>query len=220
MYLLLNPPPNSLSFLVKEQANKTMEAGYDIDIISSHELNDKQIKMLVQLNDYYDNWAFAQYNEISFVEMQHKLMNALYYIKYTLENGKGLIDLCKKNPKLTLKCPGVSNEDDDDDASTSTRGVMTLYKMIYDLTINHEDQFSEVEFRTNMGGSDTIIILNTQKIENIIDELSTYQDFDDLFRIDRLDNEYLYEAIRVPPTSDTQTDNPYFVYPARRNHET
>ena len=50
-----HPPPNSLSFLVKEQANKTMEAGYDIDIISSHELNDKQIKMLVQLNDYYDN---------------------------------------------------------------------------------------------------------------------------------------------------------------------
>ena len=140
---------------------RTKMTTHYLEIISNTELNDKKLDMIRTLNKYYDNWVNSEYYQLTFVEMQHKLMHALNHIKESFENSTGLIQLCKTHPYILLKCP--DNQSSDTTCSVS----MTLQEMFLDIISNYGDQFTQDDFGT-MGGSTTIIMENTRIIDNIV----------------------------------------------------
>lgn len=152
-----------------------METHY-LEIISNTELSDKKLNMIHTLNKYYNNWVNSEYHQLTFVEMQHKLMHVLNHIKESFENSTGLLQLCKTHPCILLKCP--DNQSTDPSCSIS----MTLQEMFLDIVSNYGEQFTQDDFGT-MGGSTTIIMENARIIDNIVRELYQYKDLQCIFDI-------------------------------------
>jgi hypothetical protein len=154
-----------------------MPSSHHLEIISDVEINDKKLEMINILNEYYDNWVNAEYNELTFVEMQHKLMHALYYIKESFENSTGLIQLCKTHPCILLKCADINS--DNPDAKVS----LTLQEMFLNIISNYGEQYTQEDFIGSLGAPLTTIIENTNKIDNIVRELYQYRDLQCIFDI-------------------------------------
>jgi hypothetical protein len=164
---------------------------HHLEIISDTELNDKKLEMINILNEYYDNWVNAEYNQLTFVEMQHKLMHALYYIKESFEKSTGLIQLCKTHPCILLKCADINSDNPDSILS------LTLQEMFLNIISNYGEQYTQEDFPGPLGAPLTTIIENTNKIDNIVRELYQYRDLQCIFDVHDDDEQ---EATRQNPT--------------------
>lgn len=152
-----------------------------LEIMSCVELNDKKLKMIKEFNQYYDNWINAHDDGLSFVEMQHKLMHLLYYIKESMEKSTGLIQLCKLEPCILIKYASMSQEDE--------AISMTIQEMFLDIISYHCEQFNVQDFESNMGGSNRTIMSNTETIGKIIVDLYQYRDLEYIFKVNDEDDD-------------------------------
>jgi len=74
-----------------------------LQIITNIELSDKKMDVLNELNNYYNSWIDSYINELTFMEMQNKLLSLLQYIHKSILKNTGLLQLCKLKPNIKLR---------------------------------------------------------------------------------------------------------------------
>lgn len=72
-------------------------------IITNFKLSDKNKDVLNEFNTYYNSWIDSCINDLSFMEMQSKLLCLLQYIHKSIKINNGLLQMCKLSPKIKLR---------------------------------------------------------------------------------------------------------------------
>lgn len=74
-----------------------------LHIITNFELSDKNKDVLNEFNTYYNSWIDSCINDLSFMEMQSKLLCLLQYIHKSIKINNGLLQMCKLTPNIKLR---------------------------------------------------------------------------------------------------------------------
>lgn len=74
-----------------------------LQIITNFDISDTKMDVLNEFNTYYNSWIDSYINDLTFVEMQSKLLCLLQYIHKSIKRNTGLLQLCKLKPNIKLR---------------------------------------------------------------------------------------------------------------------
>ena len=74
-----------------------------LHVITNFELSDKNKEVLNEFNNYYNSWVDSCINNLTFMEMQSKLLCLLQYIHKSIKTNNGLLQMCKLSPNIKLR---------------------------------------------------------------------------------------------------------------------
>lgn len=74
-----------------------------LQIITSNAISDKKMLILNEFNTHYNAWIDSHSNQLTFIEMQSKLLCLLQYILLSIQKNTGLMQLCKIKPDIKLR---------------------------------------------------------------------------------------------------------------------
>ena len=74
-----------------------------LHVITNFELSDKNKDVLNEFNTYYNSWVDSCINNLTFMEMQSKLLCLLQYIHKSIKTNNGLLQMCKLSPNIKLR---------------------------------------------------------------------------------------------------------------------
>ena len=104
-----------------------------LQVITNFELSDKNKDVLNEFNTYYNSWIDSCINNLTFMEMQSKLLCLLQYIHKSIKINNGLLQMCKLSPNIKLRY--ISDE---------TNGVVQLCHIGESETCNASDPLEEL----------------------------------------------------------------------------
>lgn len=166
-----------------------------LHIISDFDLSDKNKFVLNEFNTYYNSWIDSCINNLSFMEMQSKLLCLLQYVHNSIKKNNGLLQMCKLSPNIKLRyisdettqilqIRDHENTESNDQEENATNGenyeTLELGEMLITCITHYASVFEQSDFE-NLGGPMTRIIENTGKIEEIQKTLYDYKDLEAIF---------------------------------------
>jgi hypothetical protein len=166
-----------------------------LHIISDFDLSDKNKLVLNEFNTYYNSWIDSCINNLSFMEMQSKLLCLLQYVHNSIKKNNGLLQMCKLSPNIKLRyisdettqilqIRGHENTESNDQEENATNDenyeTLELGEMLINCITHYASVFEQSDFE-NLGGPTTRIIENTGKIEEIQKTLYDYKDLEAIF---------------------------------------
>ena len=104
-----------------------------LHIITNFELSDKNKDVLNEFNTYYNSWIDSCINDLSFMEMQSKLLCLLQYIHKSIKINNGLLQMCKLTPNIKLRY--ISDE---------TTSVVQICQQEHGQSSNTQDPLQQV----------------------------------------------------------------------------
>ena len=181
-----------------------------LHIISDFDLSDKNKFVLNEFNTYYNSWIDSCINNLSFMEMQSKLLCLLQYVHNSIKKNNGLLQMCKLSPNIKLRyisdettqilqirdhennenqtpTQQVNTESNDQEENATNQLIndenyetLELGEMLITCITHYASVFEQSDFE-NLGGPMTRIIENTGKIEEIQKTLYDYKDLEAIF---------------------------------------
>ena len=166
-----------------------------LHIISDFDLSDKNKLVLNEFNTYYNSWIDSCINNLSFMEMQSKLLCLLQYVHNSIKKNNGLLQMCKLSPNIKLRYISdettqilqirdhentESNDQEENATNDENYETLELGEMLITCITHYASVFEQSDFE-NLGGPMTRIIENTGKIEEIQKTLYDYKDLEAIF---------------------------------------
>lgn len=139
-----------------------------LEIKSENPLQNDEIKILHSFNDKYDAWACSSDYEFTFSECQNKLIHLLRHVLKSLQHNEGLLQLCKVEPAIKLRCYEEGERLEDYEILELREMLINCINEPHDII--HLDEFDE------MGAPEDVILSRNQEIDELKQLIMNYQD--------------------------------------------
>lgn len=136
-----------------------------LQIITSIEISDKQMNILNEFNNHYNSWIDSYINQLTFMEMQSKLLCLLQFILESIKKNTGLLQLCKVKPNIKLRY--ISDE---------SNNIVQIFDDVNNSSYNIQDPLNEViHEESKIDTSNTENSTNNEVTENTENNYETLE---------------------------------------------